>query len=107
MKQYNKVAMEFELNEVKWSVIETSHIESDNDILTLGETHYGESIIYIQENKTDIMIRTLTHELLHAWLFEYGYDQDKKFTNEDLCNIISASYSFIKENTEKYKKLKA
>lgn len=106
MTTNTNTVMELKINGIKWSVIEVPYIECKEDTLTLGETHYGESIIYIQENKIDTMIRTFTHELLHAWLFEYGYDQEKEFTNEDMCNIVSASYSFISKYTEKYKKLK-
>lgn len=106
MKYTNDVVMDLKINGVKWQVIEVQYIDSNGDALTLGETHYGESIIYIEQNKIDTMIRTFTHELLHAWLYEYGYDQEKEFTNEDMCNIISASYSFISKYTEKYKKLK-
>lgn len=106
MTTNTNIVMELKINGIKWNVVEVPYIECKEDILTLGETHYGESTIYIQQNKIDVMIKTFTHELLHAWLYEYGYDQEKEYTNEDMCNIISASYSFISKYTEKYKKLK-
>lgn len=59
----------------------------------LGLTSFDEPTIYIRYQKNrESMFRTLTHELVHAYLFSYGFtnlDDDKKFSEEFICNFIA------------------
>lgn len=53
------------------------------------------------------MIRTLKHELVHVWLWEYGHNQhEKEFNSEDVCEIVASSNDFVNEVVEQYKNSK-
>ena len=73
---------------------------------TMGLTVYHPQEILLVNTQVNI-IRTLKHELTHVWLWEYGHNQhedDKKYSYEDICEIVANSNSFINEVVEKYKK---
>lgn len=98
--------MKFEINNNVWEIKEISNAEMQNkydlDGFTHGITIYSENIIYINQdtaNKT----RTLKHELVHVWLWEYGHNQEEKiFNNEDVCEIVACSNDFINSVVSKY-----
>lgn len=89
--------MLFKLNGNNWKIRET--LVEDDDF---GECHYDKNLIEI--NKTvcrQQKIRTLTHELTHAWMWEFGHC-GKNYSTEDVCNIISASHTFINQILKQY-----
>ncbi len=77
--------------------------EMKNDY-TLGVTIYRTQKVLLLENQANV-IKTLKHELMHVWLYEYGYNQNEenKYNNEDICEIVAASNEFINEIIEKFK----
>lgn len=97
----------FIINKTVWTIKEISPEAMDYDVgkngyYTHGYTSYKENIIYINNSSPD-KIRTLRHELTHCWLYMYGHNQDnKQFTNEDVCEIVASSYTFISDICNKY-----
>lgn len=88
--------MKFKCNNTEYEIKEVACIE--DEIETVGLTRYQEKIIYLKKLDKDFMIRTLKHELVHVWLYEYGHNQDEKeFNNEDVCEIVACSNDFINE----------
>lgn len=73
---------------------------------TLGVTIYKTQEIMLLENQANI-IKTLKHELMHVWLYEYEHPQDdeSKYTYEDVCEIVASSNEFINEIVEQYRNL--
>lgn len=65
---------------------------------TLGCTIYKTQKILILETQAN-PIKTLKHELTHAWMYEYAHSQDDKtlYGAEDICEIVSSSNDFINE----------
>ena len=98
----------FKINNTEWTVKEVSEAEINNEMkndYTLGITLYKTQEIWLLDNQVNIT-RTLKHELIHVWLFEYGHRQDdeKKFDYEDICEIVASSNDFINKVVEQYKK---
>ena len=100
--------MKFEINNTEWEIKEISSEEMERNhgkegYYTHGITCYSEDIIYINKTSPE-KERTLKHELTHCWMYMYGHNQDdKKFTNEDICEIVASSNDFINEIVQKYK----
>lgn len=100
--------MNFEINGTEWIIKEvdeaTINNEEKNDY-TLGLTFYKKNEIWLLNDNANI-IRTLKHELMHVWLWEYGHSQDseRKYNYEDICEIVASSNEFINEIVEQYKK---
>lgn len=97
--------MKFKINNTEWEIKEvdeaTMNNEEKNDY-TLGLTFYKKNEIWLLENNKNI-IRTLKHELVHVWLWEYGHSQnDDKYNYEDICEIVACSNDFINEVVEEY-----
>lgn len=98
--------MEFELNGAKWKieVVDEATINNEaeaNDIF--GLTIYKTQTIMLLEEQANI-IKTLKHELTHAWLYEYAHNQrDKEFNYEDVCEIVASSNDFINEVVMQFK----
>ena len=77
-------------------------LETDNNY-TMGLTIYAKQKILLNQEQANI-IKTLKHELVHAWLYEYGHAQydECKFSNEDVCEIVASSNDFINEVIKQY-----
>lgn len=75
---------------------------------TVGLTVYTEQRILLLREQANID-KTLIHELMHAWLYEFGHNaRNKGFEQEDICEIVACSYQFIKNAVQDfagYKKL--
>ncbi len=98
--------MQFKINGNIWFINEISKTEMEEKFEedALGYTNYGEQVIYLLNYQANIL-RTLRHELTHAWLWEYGhYQHEKEFTNEDVCEIVACISDFINEVIERYKR---
>lgn len=100
--------MRFEINNEKWKIKEISNAEmieliGDNEAFTQGVTEYKSNVIYINK-ETPNKRRTLYHELTHLFMYEYGHNQfeDKKFNNEDVCEICANSHDIIHKIVEDY-----
>lgn len=97
--------MDFIINNAKWKVKKVT--EDEMKVLNEGEvflglTDYTKQEIYLLENQVNIL-KTLKHELMHVWMYEYGHNQqDRQFTYEDVCEIVSSSIDFINEKVDMY-----
>lgn len=96
----------FKCNDTEWTIKEvdkaTMNNEEKNDY-TLGLTFYKKNEIWLLNNNVN-KIRTLKHELMHVWLWEYGHsqDEDRKYSYEEVCEIVSSSNDFINEVVKQY-----
>lgn len=90
----------FSINDTVWIIEEIKELEEG----LLGQTLYTTQEIKLlikQANKT----KTLKHELTHVWLWEYGHNQhrdNKKYTYEDICEIVASSNNFINRVVKDY-----
>lgn len=102
--------MKFKINGNTWEVLTISNTEIDNIESNNGEnfihgtTRYGLNKILVNKEAPE-PLRTLKHELMHVWLYEYGHRADEKqFNEEDICEIVASSNDFINEIVEQYQK---
>lgn len=100
----------FKINNTEWSIKEVSEAEINNEMkndYTMGVTIYKTQEVLLLKEQANI-IKTLKHELIHVWLYEYGHrqDDDKKYDYEDICEIVASSNDFINEIVEQYKSKK-
>lgn len=97
--------MKIKINGNEWEIIEVSQEKMNNEEkndYTLGLTIYKEQEIWLVQNQKN-PTKTLVHELMHAWLFEYGHNaQEREFNHEDVCEIMASSIEFINEIVMKY-----
>ncbi len=100
----------FKINGNTWEVLTISNAEIDNIECNNGEnfihgtTRYGLNKIFINK-ETPEPLRTLKHELMHVWLYEYGHRADEKqFNEEDICEIVASSNDFINQIVEQFKR---
>ena len=102
--------MKFKINGNTWEILTISNTEIDNiegnngENFIHGTTRYGLNKIFINED-TPEQVRTLKHELVHVWLYEYGHRPDeKRYNEEDICEIVASSNDFINEIVEQYER---
>jgi Zn-dependent peptidase ImmA (M78 family) len=94
--------MIFICNDTEYEIVEKEYLENEEDI---GLTDYQKQRILLKKLDKEIMIKTLKHELMHVWMYEYGHNQsDRNFTNEDVCEIVACSNNFVNEVVERYLK---
>jgi hypothetical protein len=99
--------MKFKINNTEWTIKEVTEAEINNEMkndYTMGVTIYKTQEILLLKDQANL-IKTLKHELVHVWLYEYGHAQndDKKYDYEDICEIVASSNDFINEVVEQYK----
>jgi Zn-dependent peptidase ImmA (M78 family) len=102
--------MNFKINGNTWNITtipnkQIDEIEGNNgECFIHGTTRYGLNKIFINEDAPE-PLRTLKHELIHIWLYEYGHRADEKqYNEEDICEIVASSNNFVNEIVEQYKK---
>lgn len=97
--------MKFKINNTEWIIKEVNEAIINNEVKQdeiLGLTIYKTQEILLLESQANI-IKTLKHELVHVWLYEYGHNQqEKEFNCEDICEIVASSNDFINEVIEEY-----
>lgn len=110
MREYVQKArekMKFKCNNAEWTIKVVDEATINNEMkndYTLGVTIYKTQEILLLENQANI-IKTLKHELMHVWLYEYGHAQndETKYSYEDICEIVASSNDFMNEIVEQYK----
>lgn len=100
--------LKFKINNSEWTIKIVNEATINNEMKTdgiLGITIYKTQEILLLENQANI-IKTLKHELMHVWLYEYGHSQSENTTYgyEDICEIVASSNDFINNIVEQYKK---
>ena len=97
--------MRFNINNSEWTIKVVNEAAINNEVkndYTLGVTIYKTQEILLLHDQANI-IKTLKHELVHAWLYEYGHNQhEKEFNMEDICEIVSSSNDFINEIVKRF-----
>lgn len=97
---------EFKCNGSNWDVKAVDEATINNEMkndYTLGVTVYKTQEILLLENQANI-VKTLKHELMHVWLYEFGHSQDeeRKYSYEEVCEIVASSNNFINEIINQY-----
>lgn len=74
------------INNLNWTVC-LAYLEDG----TMGLTTYSNQTIQIQCGMIEECIRlTLMHEIVHAYLYSYGFNQNQReFHKEELCEFIA------------------
>lgn len=97
----------------KYEIIEVSKEElyeinekrgkEDRNYFPYGLTLHYERKIYINK---EICIkekeRTLTHELMHAWMYITGNAYQEDYNEEHICEMVAASNKLINDIVNKY-----
>lgn len=98
--------MKFRINNTEWTIKEVDGANINNETKqdgTLGVTIYKTQEILLLEDQANI-VKTLKHELMHVWLYEYGHAQDENTTYgyEDICEIVASCNDFINQIVNQY-----
>lgn len=99
--------MKFEINNTEWTIKEVDEAIINNEMkndYTMGVTIYKTQEILLLKDQANL-IKTLKHELIHVWLYEYGHAQndETEYNYEDVCEIVASSNDFINKIVEMYK----
>ena len=99
--------MKFNCNGAEWTIEVVDEAVINNEMqnnTTLGVTIYRQQKIMILKQQANL-IKTLKHELIHVWLYEYGHAQNENTTYdfEDICEIVASSNDFVNEVVNEYK----
>lgn len=98
--------MEFKINADTWKVVvldgEHEKMHPEQDSYNLGLTEYCENVINIRKGMTASVTRsTVIHELVHAFIFSYGYHVEDE---ESMCDFFASQGTAIMEITEQIMK---
>lgn len=94
--------MKIKINNYDWNIKLVPKKEIDGD---LGLCHYADLTIKIGKEQDKQLIKdTILHEIIHAFIFSYGFDKNS-YTNEEITcfftqnipNIIKIRDDAIKE----------
>lgn len=100
--------MNFNINNTQWNIelVDEATMNLEAERYTLGVTIYKLQKILLLKNQANL-IKTLKHELMHVWLYEYGHAQNDEasYNYEDICEIVACSNDFINKVIKKYKKI--
>ncbi|MGN1012274.1 MAG: hypothetical protein ACI4ON_00365 [Clostridia bacterium] len=100
--------MEFKINGTKWTIQEVDEATINNEMKAdgaLGITNYKTQMVMLLKDQANI-IKTLKHELMHVWLYEYGHNKDERqFNCEDVCEVVASSNDFVNSIVEEYRKI--
>jgi len=98
--------MRFVINKRNWNV---KLVAEDSKYLCVEEgeevcgiTSFAKATIYLnKEIDKDVMKDTIVHELTHAYLFTYGFNQFENFNEENVCDVFGAFCLDLSENAKK------
>lgn len=98
--------MKFRCNNSEWTIEEVDEATINNEMkndYTLGVTIYKTQKILLLKDQANI-IKTLKHELVHVWLYEYGHPQNdnETFVYENVCEIVACSNDFVNKVIKDY-----
>lgn len=96
--------MNIQINGLNWTIDKATCIEGNPH--TLGRTYYDTLHIVINETiEPSNFHKVLIHELTHAFLYSYGFDQ-VKLNDEVMCDFISVhAENIIKVATMVWEKI--
>lgn len=98
--------MEFKINTDTWKVVvldgEHEKMHPEPDRINLGLTEYCKNVINIRKGMTESVTRaTVIHELVHAFLFSFGYHVEGE---EPMCDFFGVQGDSILELADKIMK---
>lgn len=106
----------FKINNNEWIIEEKKKNElkqlyekeiQEKTYFVFGVTIKSKHCIYINQDMCeDQKIRTLKHELMHCYIWEYGLYNVMDVNEEVICDIVACSNDFINEVVEKYLEIK-
>lgn len=93
------------INGLLYSVdfVEPDHkaIKDDGKHEYIGITYNSTGHIYIKNDlPAGLLRRTVAHEIAHAYIYAHGFSDIKRFTDEDLCEFLTAYAEAIFRDTE-------
>lgn len=105
--------MKFKINNRNFEIIEINQKEMretfsiyDGEPQTgryFGLTYLDNGKVYIDKDLCiDQKKQTLKHELMHCYIGCYLFNDERQYTEEDLCNISANSHDIIHKITENY-----
>lgn len=104
--------MNFEINGEEWEIklIDKDTIknryneENDSDsTFVFGLTIYPDHEIWINKDMCEEeRLRTVRHELTHCYIWAFGLNNAPHYTEEMVCDIVAASYSFVGDIETKF-----
>jgi len=103
----------FRINDDEWEIIQVdkelirNRFNKDNEedaTYVFGLTIFSEHKIWINKDMCDEQkIKTLKHELTHCYIWSFGLGSVPHYTEEMVCDIVSASNGFVNDTVEKYR----
>lgn len=99
--------MQIKINNALWTIKIVDEAVINNIMKTdgsMGLTIYKTQEILLLNEQANI-IKTLKHELTHAWLYEYGHMDRESYSQEDVCEIVSSCNEFINDVVNRYKEV--
>lgn len=109
--------MIFKMNDNEWTILEKNKdvikemyikASGNTDIMDIyGYTEYMDKTIYLNRDMVESVKRkTLMHELLHCYIFEYCSIEQNEYDEEVMCDICANSHDIIHNIVEEYFALK-
>ena len=104
--------MQFEINGDIWTV----SYKTKQELIAMYETEYDEKAYYVfgltqkpnyciyinQEMIDEQKIKTLKHELVHCYIWEFGLYNAPNYNEEMVCDIVSSSNNMINKIVEQF-----
>jgi len=80
-------------------------LQNDGKNTYIGITYHATGHIYISDQpKPALMRRTVAHEISHAYMYAHGFSDIKSYTDEDVCEILTAYAEAIFRETDEVMK---
>ena len=98
--------MEIKINADTWKIEaldgKDKKLNPDSEVFNLGLTEYCTNTISIRKGMTASVTRsTVIHELVHAFIFSYGYHVEEE---EPMCDFFGSQGDSIMELADKIMK---
>lgn len=112
--------MKFKMNDIEFEIIEMEQTDYKQSRIAenerdgckaeetetgvyLGATHHKTCKIYLDKSQPkDRKRRTLLHELMHCYIYEYIGHSEMQFSDEDIADISANSHDIIHKIVENY-----
>ncbi len=95
--------MELTICGLKWDISFPQQEELSNDNWELcGLTQKVQLKIFIcKDLNSDLVYRTIIHELVHAYIWSYGFGDNKDFSEENVANFVEVHARSLLNDADK------